>query len=95
MYKILAGETSWAEHPDLTDSVKPRQLFVTRSKLLAQKVEKEFEQLFEAHIFEGDSGKEVTRSTTFPPSLPAKFEELLDEDFPLFVSYEQVRDCRL
>ncbi|KAF7795236.1 hypothetical protein EIP86_006386 [Pleurotus ostreatoroseus] len=90
LYKILAGETSWAEHPDLTDSVKPRQLFVTRSKLLAQKVEKEFEQLFEARIFEGDSGKEVTRSTTFPPSLPAKFEELLDEDFPLFVSYEQL-----
>ena len=91
LHKILSLEMSWVDHPDFTGEAKPRQIFVTRSHYLAQKVEEEFERLFESRVLEDDTRGEVPKSTLLAPCLPAKFGELSDDHFPLFISYDEVR----
>lgn len=87
---MLARETFWVDHPETTDAVKPRQMFVTRSRFLAEKVKEEFGQLFELLVFGEHARRETSQSTPSSLNLPAKFGELTDEHFPLFITYDQV-----
>lgn len=89
---MLARETFWVDHPEITDAVKPRQIFVTRSHFLAKKVKEEFGQLFEQVVLSEDTRREASQSALSSPNLPVKFGELTDEHFPLFITYDQARD---
>ena len=76
---------------------KPRQLFVTRSQTLVGEVQRTVKQLLEsfqlAHMDTQQlrdlwKRRDVPEQT--PRSLPKKWSDLTDNDFPLFLSFDQV-----
>ena len=105
LFKMLAIERTWKQYPDMGS--KPRQVFVTQSRVLATKVEEYFSQLMdslEAATYSRDRlhtiKKELARRTKlvdqdddthWRADLPEKFSELSEEHFPLFVTYDRVR----
>jgi len=86
---------------------KPRQVFVTRSRLLAIKVEEDFTKLMasleaadyspeELHKMEKGAKQDIEfvdqdDNEKWTSDLPERFSDLLDEHFPLFITYERVR----
>jgi hypothetical protein len=100
LYKMLLVEVS--AHFAIAETPKLRQLFVTQSRILAEKVGEHFAKLLAGY-------KPATRSQTLKAvkkadralvdedeenewrsDLPKRFSDLVDEDFPLFVSFDQV-----
>ena len=104
LFKMVAIERIWQQHPDMTP--KPRQVFVTQSRVLASKVEEYFTKLmssFEAaayspeelRVIEKDVEREIEYvdqddNKRWRSDLPERFSELLDEHFPLFITYDRV-----
>ena len=101
LYKMVGIECTWKESPDMWD--KPRQIFVTRSRVLATKVEEYFSKLMlsveaalyapeELHKMNKAIKKEIDLDDAeqWRSDLPTKFSELTDENFPLFITYERV-----
>ena len=98
LFKMLAIQLNWQRLPEV--GPKPRQLFVTQSQYLATKVGKYFAKL-KAH-FEVAAQKETGQGTEsseqeheligerWGSDLPEKFSELLEEHFPLFITYNKV-----
>ncbi|KAJ7051172.1 hypothetical protein C8F01DRAFT_1067163 [Mycena amicta] len=100
LYKMLLIEAS-----SLDASTRPvRQLFVTQSRSLADKVGQHFRQLLGGYrpaavtrnlnaLRMADealiSREERDNLRSHLPSGPSRFSELQDSDFPLFVSFEQ------
>ena len=112
LFKMVAIQRIWQQYPKM--GPKPRQVFVTQSRVLASKVEGYFSKLmssFEAaaspepHVI----GKEVEEVEHVDDTmdqddltdkggnqqqgsgLKERFSELRDKDFPLFITYDQVR----
>lgn len=104
LFKMLGIERAWKQSPDMWD--RPRQIFVTKSRVLATKVEEYFSQLMLSHNAASYSPEELQAMGTnlgkemefidlddidqWRPDLPRKFSELADENFPLFITYDQV-----
>ena len=104
LFKMVGIERTWKQYPDMWD--KPRQIFVTQSRILATKVEEYFLKLMlsvEAASYTPEELREM--STNFEKEmeyidlddmeqwrsdLPTKFSELSDGNFPLFITYERV-----
>lgn len=103
VFKMLGIQRTLQQRPD----VRPRQVFITRSKNLATKVEKYFTKLRSSlevaayppvdlrmmeEVIEQDSGL-IDRDDNEQrrADLPEKFSQLSNEHFPLFITYDQVR----
>ena len=85
---------------------KPRQVFITQSQVLATRVAEYFGKLMssleaavsspkELHTIAKDAEQEVEfidqdDNQPWESNLPEKFSELLDDHFPLFITYNQV-----
>ena len=109
LFKMLGIERAWKQFPDMWD--KPRQIFVTQSRVLATKVGEDFSKLMlslEAASYSPkeprNTGKAIEKEMEFIDlddldqwrlDLPRKFSELTDNDFPLFITYDRVRDDRV
>ena len=105
LFKMLAIQRTWQQYPDIGS--KPRQVFITQSRVLATKVEEYFAKLtssLEAAAYSPDElravEKDVEQDIEFVPQdddnqwrsdLPERFSQLLDEHFPLFITYDRVR----
>ncbi|KAL5534681.1 hypothetical protein ACEPAG_1145 [Sanghuangporus baumii] len=106
-FKIFGIERSALEHSSELDA-KPRQLFVTQSRVLADKV-KEFYAKF-ADFLSAASGETSSLNNAqsqaepeglvatdddddWRDNLPKRFSELQDQHFPLFLTYDKL--CKL
>ena len=96
VFKMLAIESSWIQYGSDV-GVKPRQLFLTRSQHLADKVKESFTRLYRTHVLDShDCRSDDDPSDSSPvqvgwvPDLPEKFSELTGDHFPLFLSYDSV-----
>jgi len=105
LFKILGIQRTWQRCPDMRP--KPRQVFVAQSRVLATKVEERFAELMSsleaaAHSPEEPrvNGEDTQKKFEFVDlgdsdqrrsDLPERFSDLLDEHFPLFITYDQVQ----
>ena len=105
LFKMLGIERAWKQFPDMWD--KPRQIFVTQSRVLATKVEEYFSKLMlslEAASYSPEELRKMGKDTEkeeelidlddvdqWRPDLPKRFSELTDDNFPLFITYDRVR----
>ena len=105
LYKMLAIERTWQQSPGV--GRKPRQVFITQSRVLAVKAEEHFTELmssFIAIVYSPDElrtmGKDAEQEIEFVDQdddnqwrsdLPERFSELSDQHFPLFITYDRVR----
>jgi hypothetical protein len=101
---MLGIERTWRQFPDMW--AKPRQIFVTQSRVLATKVEEYFLKLRlsveaasysprELREMSNDAEKEMDLIdlddvAQWRSDLPMKFSQLAEEHFPLFITYERV-----
>ena len=104
LFKMLAIQRTWQQYPDM--GPKPRQVFITQSRVLAMKVEEYFTKLMssleasacspeELRVMERDTEQEIEfvdqdDNERWRSDLPERFSELLDEHFPLFITYDRV-----
>jgi len=105
LFKMLSIQRTWQRYPDI--GPKPRQVFITQSRVLATKVEEYFAKLMSS-LEASACSPEVLRATEMDveqdvdlvdpdddekwrSDLPERFSELLDDHFPLFVTYDRVR----
>jgi len=104
LFKMLSIHRTWQQYPDT--GPKPRQVFVTQSRVLATKVEEYFAKLMsslevaacsleELRMLEKDAEQEIEfvdqdDNKQWRSDLPQRFSELQDEHFPLFTTYDQV-----
>jgi len=104
LFKMLGIERAWKQFPDMWD--KPRQIFITQSRVLATKVEEYFSKLMLSLETASCSpeelrkmGKNAEKDTElidlddidqWRPDLPRRFSELTDANFPLFITYDRV-----
>ena len=107
IFKMLDVQRTWQQHSN-TDP-KPRQVFVTRSPILATKAEEYFAKLMsspEAVANPLEEPRVTLKDVEQEPDsvdpgggrqwrseLPEKYSDLSDEHFPLFTTYDQVRIC--
>jgi len=101
---MLAIERNWKQHPAM--GAKPRQVFIAESRILATIAEECFVRLMSSldnslHppkkllAIEEDVEQELEfidqdDNEQWRSDLPEKFSGLLDEHFPLFVTYDRV-----
>jgi len=100
LFKMLSIQRTLRGHP------KPRQVFVTQSRVLATKVGEDFVELMSSLEAAGCSPEQlrmlepdVKRDTglvdqndnkRWRSDLPECFSELRDEHFPMFITYDRV-----
>lgn len=105
LFKMLGIQRTWQQYPDM--GPKPRQVFITQSRILATKVEEYFAKLMwaldasacspeELCVMDRDSEQEIDfvdqdDNDQWRSDLPERFSDLLDEHFPLFITYDRVR----
>ncbi|TDL28963.1 hypothetical protein BD410DRAFT_818373 [Rickenella mellea] len=106
MFKMLGIEKLGQRHANSLS--KPRQLFVTQSRVLAGRVEEYFQKLMESLQTSSKSPEELLELASKKSSkgkdelvdvdddeewrsdLPKRFNDLGDEHFPLFVTYDKL-----
>lgn len=112
LFKMLGIERAFRLKQDSMD--KPRQIFVTQSRVLAGKVEEYFSKLLDSLSTAGRSTQELVQlakeqksqngehslidpddDINWRADLPPKFSLLKDEHFPLFLTFDRVRDTDL
>lgn len=105
MYRIELRWKTLNGHSDSKKTQRPRQIFVTRSRVLSEKVQEQYEGLLRSH----ESGRRGDRGAESAPNyrslqdildagdedhwqvdLPRRFSQLSDENFPLFLSSDRV-----
>ena len=104
LFKMLGIQRTWEQYPDMWP--KPRQVFVTQSRVLATKVEQYFAKLMsslEVAVYPPKELREMGKvieqeielvdqddNEQWRSDLPKKFSELSDKHFPLFITYDRV-----
>ncbi|KAG1718561.1 hypothetical protein EDB19DRAFT_1837892 [Suillus lakei] len=103
LFKILGIQRAWES--SAIDMPKPRQIFVTKSKMLATKVEEYFTKLLESLAMAGYTLHEIAKlraqsiaddlidSDDVPESqmnVPTRYSQLEDKHFPLFVTFDRL-----
>ena len=104
LFKMLGIQRIWEKYPDM--GPKPRQVFITQSRVLALKVEEYFAKLMSSLEAATCSPQELRMrhrdvdqdndlmdqddNQQWRSDLPERFSELLDEHFPLFITYDRV-----
>ena len=107
LFKMLGHERSWEKFANIGDLPKPRQVFVTQSRVLAGKVEEYFSKL-NASLAAGAKTREevaiIARNQSedlvdldddlnWRADLPDRFSQLRAEHFPLFITFDGVSLC--
>ncbi|KAJ7479971.1 hypothetical protein B0H11DRAFT_1725402, partial [Mycena galericulata] len=98
LYKMLLVEVSDEANPEFR---KSRQLFVTQSRILAEKVGEHFGKLLGGYrpsalsenakaAIKADRALVAGEESDWRSDLPKKYSDLQDADFPLFVSFDQL-----
>ncbi|KAG2108067.1 P-loop containing nucleoside triphosphate hydrolase protein [Suillus discolor] len=103
LFKILGIQRAW--EMSAIDMLKPRQIFVTKSRVLATRVEEYFTKLLESLALAGYTLEELAkmkaRSVQEGPvdlndlpesqmNMPMKYSELEDKHFPLFLTFDRL-----
>ncbi|KAG1806261.1 P-loop containing nucleoside triphosphate hydrolase protein [Suillus variegatus] len=103
LFKILGIQRAW--EMSAVDMPKPRQIFVTKSRVLATKVEEYFTKLLESLALAGYTLQELAKMKArsvqeglvdlddVPESqmnIPMKYSELEDKHFPLFLTFDRL-----
>ena len=98
VFKIFGIERAWQNQGSVEP--RPRQLFITKSRSLANKTERNFVNLLISLDADPDTPQHVReriqhwseRSTNgvLDPDLPEKFSDLQDSHFPLFTTVDTV-----
>ena len=100
LHKMLAIESAWSQFGGDVD-LKPRQLFVTRSQRLADKVKESFARLHKVYVTDAQTmaennqdqdvhtGTNNIRWSSSRP-LPQRFADATPFDFPMFLSLDTV-----
>jgi len=96
LFKMLGVERSSAS----LSSKKIRQVFVTQSRVLAERVQEYYTKLARSSASsarsEGESKQRATQLIELDDEddsqsgLPKKFSELTDDHFPLFLTFDKV-----
>jgi len=105
LFKMLGIQYTWEKYPDM--GPKPCQVFIMQSRVLASRVEEYFARLVSSlevatcspeelqmrqRDAEQDNGLvDQDDNQQWNSDLPKRFSELLDEHFPLFITYDQVQ----
>ncbi|KAJ7451097.1 hypothetical protein FB451DRAFT_1566339 [Mycena latifolia] len=103
LYKMLLVEADYEiSKEQCEDTPKRRQLFVTQSRILAEKVEEHFTKLSVGYRPSANPAKEAKVKTPtgalldiddelhWRSDLPKRYSELRDEHFPLFVTFDRL-----
>jgi hypothetical protein len=103
LFKILGIQRGW--EMNTLDMPKPRQIFVTKSRVLATKVEEYFKKLLESLALASYTLQELAKLKAqsvqdglvdlddTPESqlnIPMRYSELEDKHFPLFITFDRV-----
>jgi hypothetical protein len=110
LFKMLGIENSWQQNRELRPE-RPRQLFVTQSRMLADKVEEYFIKLLQSlvvasrtevgisDLLERQKNREEAglvdqdEAQNWREDLPGRFSELQDIHFPMFITFDKVRNA--
>ena len=101
LFRMLGIQRAWqTQTPGMP---KPRQIFVTKSRVLATKVEGYFAKLLESFALAGYSLEDLKRmqvqntesglmdvNDEDQADIPQRYSELEDNHFPLFVTFDKV-----
>ncbi|KAG6332615.1 hypothetical protein ID866_6474 [Astraeus odoratus] len=106
LFKMLGIQRAWQLHSESSGSTpRPRQIFVTKSKVLATKVEEYFTKLLESLPLAGctledlaklksrnmDRGLvDVEDDPDIQSGIPKRYSDLEDHHFPLFVTFDRL-----
>ena len=105
LFKMLGIQRAWEMQMQASGMPRPRQIFVTKSRVLATKVEKYFAKLVESLSLAGYSQEDLKKMqarTTLAESrlvdvddevrdnIPQRYSALEENHFPLFVTFDQV-----
>ena len=103
LFKMIGIERAYQMQASGSGMPKPRQIFVTKSRVLATKVEEYFAELLESLALAGyslgDLKKMQAESAEFGlvdvddmerVDIPQKFSLLQEDHFPLFVTFDKV-----
>jgi len=98
LFKIVGLEHAY-QHLGHANTSRPRQLFVTQSRVLASKVKEQYlrymtsiellSSQLEEPVIEDDHDDEDD-DEEWPISLPRYYSDLDDSHFPLFATFSQV-----
>ncbi|KAG1864912.1 hypothetical protein F4604DRAFT_1683323 [Suillus subluteus] len=103
LFKILGIQRAW--ELSAIDMPKPRQIFVTKSRMLATKVEEYFTRLLESLTMAGYTLQEIAKlkaqrieddlidlddAPESQMNVPARYSQLEDKHFPLFVTFDRL-----
>lgn len=112
LFKMLGIENSWQQNPELR-SERPRQLFVTQSRMLADKVEEYFIKLLQSLVLPSQTKGDISdllerhknreeaglidqdEAMNWREDLPQRFSELQDSHFPMFITFDKVRQTSI
>ena len=107
VFKMMGIERQWIlqQRGAVTETQRPRQLFVTQSRVLAEKVEEYFSKVLQALEVEyqetfrhrsrggptlGSGLFDRDEEEQHESSLPKRWSDLTDDHFPLFITSDQV-----
>ncbi|KAI6021206.1 P-loop containing nucleoside triphosphate hydrolase protein [Pisolithus marmoratus] len=107
LFKMLGIQRAWRQrHSEGHDISRPRQLFVTKSQMLANKVEEYFLKLLESLTLAGCTLEELARLKPrrvdqelvdddddvpdIQNGIPQRYSELEDHHFPLFLTFDRL-----
>ncbi|KAI6153131.1 hypothetical protein BKA82DRAFT_4349614 [Pisolithus tinctorius] len=105
LFKMLGIQRAWQLQSEGSGMPRPRQIFVTKSPVLASKVEEYFVKLLESLSLAGYSLEELARlqprnmdrglvDTDDVPDaqsgIPQRYSELEDHHFPLFLTFDRL-----
>ncbi|KAG1719550.1 hypothetical protein EDB19DRAFT_1860748 [Suillus lakei] len=103
LFKILDIQRAWES--SAIDMPKPRQIFVTKSRMLAKKVEEYFTRLLESLAMAGYTLHEIAKlkaqrieddlidlddAPESQMNVPTRYSQLEDKHFPLFVTFDRL-----
>jgi hypothetical protein len=105
LFKMLAIERAYAQQSESLSIARPRQVFVTQSRVLATRVQEAFSKLMASLAATNKSKEELEElaeqqklsglydvdDDVTKAGLPKKFSLLQDEHFPLFLTFDRVR----
>ncbi|KAI6010465.1 hypothetical protein BKA83DRAFT_4583538 [Pisolithus microcarpus] len=93
LFKMLGIQRAWQLHSEgfdtsRPDMPRPRQIFVTKSSMLANKVEEYFMKLLESLSLAGCTLEELARLNQ--DTWTERYSELEDHHFPLFLTFDRL-----
>ncbi|KAI6133857.1 hypothetical protein EV401DRAFT_2204741 [Pisolithus croceorrhizus] len=105
LFKMLGIQREWQLHSEDCDIPRPKQIFVTKSRMLAKKVEEYFVKLLQSLSLAGCTLEELARlqlrhvdqrmvdDDDVPDTqsgIPQRYSELEEHHFPLFLTFDQL-----